>query len=882
MMFRFGKIIESNNKSSRSDRFAEMSKQQQLIESKKQEIRAKFEERKRQEAVDTAKDSDNRSSNEHKSAKDHKSLISSRMQSWKNDDRWRKKSSSSNHQDSENNLFSNDGSFFEKYKTMADKPPRSDTFEMPTSCESSINPPTAFNDRLAQFSRHSTHDSNIPARSHDSVPKFTDFNDGIPFPPPPLNLHPVSSSVNMSAQPQPLYSITHPPPAPVQLPPPVPGPPVPTSAPGIHTSLAAVPTSVSLIPAIASSAASLQTVSLIQVPVSMPASSVILSCPLETTLVSSEPVVHLPVVQSALSQSSITVPLQTTVIPAQIQITSQAPMPLSSMQTVQTNQSSTNVILSQTTLQPSSILLSSEATAAAVAAAAASAAAVPPPPLPNTNVPPPMLPAQFSQLSATVNSNLPPVHLPPPNFPPVSVPVATQPLESTLPPNFHRNNCSLPYERTLIRNVFKNWPELYDDLSGSSLASESDEQHQKPPPSSERVRHETNRNQLREFESKGVARYGDGAEEIHTAKYSNDEHGWQQREKQNSRYAAYRDMAERNYTENCGASNTFNLKTQSSKGDQNENSSHSSRKISADNDDSEGEEIDDRPRRKRKRKSRWAPESSKVDPSSIATSPAVNVATPSSIGSVVPIIPQSQQNQSKTLPRVGGSPLISQVTRTDPALLQYALKSFGTLNLSEDDWKKAEDHYKINLLYQDMLKKRQELERLQAAGRHKYAYDSDEDTEGGTWEHKLRQQEMVATQLWADELTERSKGRHHIGDFLPPDELERFMEKYNALKQGREPDLSDYKEFKLREDNIGFQMLQKLGWSEGQGLGSQGSGIVNPVNKAPTYATSHGLGVEKPDEVSQDDDEYDAYRKRMMLAYRFRPNPLNNPRRPYY
>lgn len=76
-----------------------------------------------------------------------------------------------------------------------------------------------------------------------------------------------------------------------------------------------------------------------------------------------------------------------------------------------------------------------------------------------------------------------------------------------------------------------------------------------------------------------------------------------------------------------------------------------------------------------------------------------------------------------------------------------------------------------------MLKKRQELEKLQAAGKHKYAYDSDEDTEGGTWEHKLRTQEMVATQLWADELTERAKGKHHIGDFLPPDELERFMEK---------------------------------------------------------------------------------------------------------
>lgn len=51
------------------------------------------------------------------------------------------------------------------------------------------------------------------------------------------------------------------------------------------------------------------------------------------------------------------------------------------------------------------------------------------------------------------------------------------------------------------------------------------------------------------------------------------------------------------------------------------------------------------------------------------------------------------------------------------------------------------------------------------------------------------------------------------------------------MKEDREPDLSDYKEFKLKEDNIGFQMLQKFGWSEGQGLGSSGTGIVEPVNK---------------------------------------------------
>lgn len=35
-----------------------------------------------------------------------------------------------------------------------------------------------------------------------------------------------------------------------------------------------------------------------------------------------------------------------------------------------------------------------------------------------------------------------------------------------------------------------------------------------------------------------------------------------------------------------------------------------------------------------------------------------------------------------------------------------------------------------------------------------------------------------------------------------------------------------------------------------------------------------GLGIDRPAELTKSDDEYDAYRKRMMLAYRFRPNPL--------
>ena len=32
--------------------------------------------------------------------------------------------------------------------------------------------------------------------------------------------------------------------------------------------------------------------------------------------------------------------------------------------------------------------------------------------------------------------------------------------------------------------------------------------------------------------------------------------------------------------------------------------------------------------------------------------------------------------------------------------------------------------------------------------------------------------------------------------------------------------------------------------------------------------------MDRPGEINEDDDEFDTYRKRMMMAYRFRPNPL--------
>ncbi len=74
-----------------------------------------------------------------------------------------------------------------------------------------------------------------------------------------------------------------------------------------------------------------------------------------------------------------------------------------------------------------------------------------------------------------------------------------------------------------------------------------------------------------------------------------------------------------------------------------------------------------------------------------------------------------------------------------------------------------------------------------AGGGATYDYNSDEETEGGTWEHKLRMQEMMKTYKKARELTLANQGKHHIGDFLPPKELEKFIEKVGAIKEGRTP-----------------------------------------------------------------------------------------------
>lgn len=58
------------------------------------------------------------------------------------------------------------------------------------------------------------------------------------------------------------------------------------------------------------------------------------------------------------------------------------------------------------------------------------------------------------------------------------------------------------------------------------------------------------------------------------------------------------------------------------------------------------------------------------------------------------------------------------------------------------------------------------------------------------------------------------KKGHHMGDYIPPEELEKFLAACNdaaAQKAARET----AEKAKIQSDNVGHKLLSKMGWKEG-------------------------------------------------------------------
>lgn len=53
----------------------------------------------------------------------------------------------------------------------------------------------------------------------------------------------------------------------------------------------------------------------------------------------------------------------------------------------------------------------------------------------------------------------------------------------------------------------------------------------------------------------------------------------------------------------------------------------------------------------------------------------------------------------------------------------------------------------------------------------------------------------------------------------------------------------------ISDDNKGAKMLQQMGWKKGEGLGKDGSGILNPI-RAESYAKSAGIGASSTRDIS--------------------------------
>jgi len=125
----------------------------------------------------------------------------------------------------------------------------------------------------------------------------------------------------------------------------------------------------------------------------------------------------------------------------------------------------------------------------------------------------------------------------------------------------------------------------------------------------------------------------------------------------------------------------------------------------------------------KKRKSRWGKQET------LETLPSLSVPPSCTVGAPGVAIPTQLGGTVQKL--VTPAAKLTDVGVGNPGLAAYAHKVFGTADLTEAQWKQCEDQYKMSVVYGNLAAKKALVNAMTAAGKIKYEYDSDEDTEGG-------------------------------------------------------------------------------------------------------------------------------------------------------
>lgn len=96
----------------------------------------------------------------------------------------------------------------------------------------------------------------------------------------------------------------------------------------------------------------------------------------------------------------------------------------------------------------------------------------------------------------------------------------------------------------------------------------------------------------------------------------------------------------------------------------------------------------------------------------------------------------------------------------------------------------------------------------------------------------------AARTQWKDRAAERRKA---FGQPNKPPRPQRHFAGGPGIQGAKTNVVEEPTKHGIGGDNIGNQLLKKLGWKEGEGLGRDGGGIVDPV-KAEGYSRGAGLG----------------------------------------